>query len=175
MIDLPLQDEPVPAGAGVETPAPRFCGTCGEVVAPGAVCAPCSARPVLLPDQRSRDKRALLSPLALYAFLLVTLLGGALLRAAGVEAWGLDGIVLERYVQALHSVVVLGWCLVHRDAVRDGLHTLPNASWFVLAAVLPLGTFAIAHMGVWCLTELGVRAEQYSTGYLAAGYGWAYI
>lgn len=158
-------------------PAPRYCGGCGAPLdPPGGECAACAAPAKAAPDHRS-EARGLASSLVLYAALLATSLAGIVAGGiVGDDADAATYIEIEKWLIALDSLLVLGWCLAARRTIGDGLRRVPGARWFLFGALAPIATFSLASLAMWGVTSLlDVPELTYSDSYLSAGYGWGFV
>lgn len=121
--------------------------------------------------------RSIVSALALYFAILMTTIIAIVVDAliGDDEALHID-MRVTLGVEVLASVIVLVWCLGSWAVVRPAVMRCGAPKWYLLAAVLPLITFAAASAAVILLVRYaGAEEFSYSEPILEAGLGWPVV
>ena len=161
----------VDAPPGALGAPPRFCGGCGAQWDPAWLSCPhCAPRPIAPAAPLRPEAISLKSALVLYFLILAMILFGAVATYALHERDGRRTFALE-LGEILSSLLVVFWAAARWRAVLPALRRV-RVGWCLLAVVLAIPTFLLAHIVVNGLTGLlGAQRLEYSEPLLALGHG----
>lgn len=179
MDDIPKPDPLVipPENPDLGMPVPpqiRFCGQCGAPLpTESAACQFCLQQSMQKLD--GRTYHAEMSEIKAALTLYFSLLAISVITIVVVMAVGPLGVHGEIVVSSAMSLVVLVWSILRWDTVRCVLRSTSRGGWYLLALVIPVGTFFLATFSAQLVIE-HFQAEQvfYLDPYEEEGWSFAW-